>query len=47
VIQPLVGSRVVRVPPLVFLVGALVGGSLAGFVGALMAAADPSGRSRS
>jgi predicted PurR-regulated permease PerM len=38
VIQPLVGSRVVRVPPLVFLVGALVGGSLAGFVGALMAA---------
>ena len=38
VIQPMVGSRVVKAPPLVFLTGALVGGALAGFVGALMAA---------
>ncbi|MEP7202943.1 MAG: AI-2E family transporter [Ilumatobacteraceae bacterium] len=37
VIQPMIGSRVVKVPPLVLLVGALLGGALAGFVGALMA----------
>jgi predicted PurR-regulated permease PerM len=37
VIQPLIGSRVVHVPQLVFLVGALFAGALAGFVGALMA----------
>ena len=37
VIQPLIGSRVVHVPPLVLLIGALFGGALAGFVGALMA----------
>jgi predicted PurR-regulated permease PerM len=37
VIQPLIGSRVVHVPPLVLLVGALFGGALAGFVGALIA----------
>jgi predicted PurR-regulated permease PerM len=37
VIQPLIGSRVVHVPPLVLLMGALFGGALAGFVGALMA----------
>ena len=37
VIQPLIGSRVVHVPPLVLLVGALFAGTLAGFVGALMA----------
>ncbi|MEP7112466.1 MAG: AI-2E family transporter [Ilumatobacteraceae bacterium] len=37
VIQPLIGSRVVHVPPLVLLVGALFAGALAGFVGALMA----------
>jgi predicted PurR-regulated permease PerM len=37
VIQPLVGSRVVKVPPLVILVAALLGGALAGFVGAIMA----------
>ncbi|MEY2400747.1 MAG: hypothetical protein QOJ08_858 [Ilumatobacteraceae bacterium] len=36
VIQPLIGSRVVHVPPLVLLVGALFGGALAGFVGALI-----------
>jgi predicted PurR-regulated permease PerM len=37
VIQPLIGSRVVHVPPLVLLIGALFAGTLAGFVGALMA----------
>ena len=37
VIQPLIGSRVVHVPPLVLLIGALFGGALGGFVGALMA----------
>jgi predicted PurR-regulated permease PerM len=37
VIQPLLGSRVVHVPPLVLLIGALFGGALAGFVGALIA----------
>jgi predicted PurR-regulated permease PerM len=37
VIQPLVGSRAVHVPPLVLLIGALFGGALAGFVGALVA----------
>jgi predicted PurR-regulated permease PerM len=37
VIQPWIGSRVVHVPPLVLLIGALFGGALAGFVGALMA----------
>jgi predicted PurR-regulated permease PerM len=37
VIQPLIGSRVVHVPPLVLLIGALFGGALAGFVGALIA----------
>ena len=37
VIQPLIGSRVVHVPPLVLLVGALFAGTLFGFVGALMA----------
>ena len=37
VIQPMIGSRVVHVPPLVLLIGALLGGALAGFVGALMA----------
>lgn len=37
VIQPLVGSRAVHVPPLVLLTGALFGGALAGFVGALVA----------
>ncbi len=36
-IQPLIGSRVVHVPPLVLLIGALFGGALAGFVGALIA----------
>ncbi len=37
VIQPMIGSRVVNVPPLVLLIGALFGGALFGFVGALMA----------
>ena len=37
VIQPLIGSRVVHVPPLVLLIGALFGGALGGFLGALMA----------
>jgi predicted PurR-regulated permease PerM len=37
VIQPVIGSRVVHVPPLVLLIGALFAGALAGFVGALMA----------
>jgi predicted PurR-regulated permease PerM len=37
VIQPLIGSRVVHVPPLVLLIGALFAGAIAGFVGALMA----------
>jgi predicted PurR-regulated permease PerM len=37
VLQPLIGSRVVHVPPLVLLIGALFAGALAGFVGALMA----------
>ncbi len=37
VIQPLVGSRAVDLPPLVMMVGVLIGGALAGFVGALMA----------
>ncbi|MEP7046483.1 MAG: AI-2E family transporter [Ilumatobacteraceae bacterium] len=37
VIQPVIGSRVVHVPPLVLLMGALFGGALGGFVGALMA----------
>jgi predicted PurR-regulated permease PerM len=37
VIQPMIGSRVVHVPPLVLLIGALFGGTLFGFVGALMA----------
>ncbi len=37
VIQPMIGSRVVHVPPLVLLVGALFGGALEGFVGALIA----------
>jgi predicted PurR-regulated permease PerM len=37
VIQPLIGSRVVHVPPLVLLIGALFAGALAGFVGAIMA----------
>jgi predicted PurR-regulated permease PerM len=37
VLQPVIGSRVVHVPPLVLLIGALFGGVLAGFVGALIA----------
>jgi predicted PurR-regulated permease PerM len=37
VLQPLIGSRVVHVPPLVLLIGALFGGALGGFVGALIA----------
>jgi predicted PurR-regulated permease PerM len=37
VIQPVIGSRAVHVPPLVLLIGALFGGALAGFVGALVA----------
>jgi len=37
VIQPMIGSRVVNVPPLVLLIGVLFGGALGGFVGALMA----------
>jgi predicted PurR-regulated permease PerM len=37
VIQPVIGSRVVNVPPLVLLIGVLFGGALGGFVGALMA----------
>jgi predicted PurR-regulated permease PerM len=37
VIQPLIGSRVVHVPPLVLLIGALFGGAIGGFVGALIA----------
>lgn len=37
VIQPFVGSKAVRLPPLVVLSGALAAGALAGFVGALMA----------
>jgi putative heme transporter len=37
VLQPVVGSRVVQVPPLVMLVGVMFGGALLGFVGALMA----------
>jgi predicted PurR-regulated permease PerM len=37
VLQPMIGSRVVHVPPLIVLVGALFGGALAGFVGALVA----------
>jgi predicted PurR-regulated permease PerM len=37
VIQPVIGSRVVHVPPLVLLIGALFFGALGGFVGALMA----------
>lgn len=37
VIQPMIGSRVVNVPPLVLLMGVLFGGALAGFVGALTA----------
>lgn len=36
VIQPMIGSRVVKVPPLVLLMGVLIGGAVAGFVGALM-----------
>ncbi|MDP2292225.1 MAG: AI-2E family transporter [Actinomycetota bacterium] len=37
VIQPIVGSRAVDLPPLVMMIGVLIGGALAGFVGALMA----------
>ena len=37
VLQPTIGSRVIQLPPLVVLVGALFGGALFGFVGALMA----------
>lgn len=37
VIQPLVGSRAVDVPPLVLMIGALIGGVLGGFVGAVLA----------
>jgi predicted PurR-regulated permease PerM len=37
VLQPLVGARAIRVPPLIGLSVALVGGALAGFVGALLA----------
>ncbi|HEY5423784.1 MAG TPA: AI-2E family transporter [Ilumatobacteraceae bacterium] len=37
VIQPVIGSRVVHVTPLVLLIGVLFGGALGGFVGALMA----------
>jgi predicted PurR-regulated permease PerM len=37
VIQPLVGSRAVHLPPLVLMVGALFGGAFAGFVGAVLA----------
>ena len=33
----MVGSRVVHVPPLIVLAGALFGGAIAGFVGALVA----------
>lgn len=37
VIQPMVGSKAVDVPPLVLMIGALVGGVLGGFVGAILA----------
>lgn len=37
VIQPLVGSKAVDVPPLVLMIGALIGGVLGGFVGAVLA----------
>jgi predicted PurR-regulated permease PerM len=37
VLQPVVGARAIRVPPLIGLSVALVGGTLAGFVGALLA----------
>ncbi len=37
VIQPIVGSRAVNLPPLVTMIGALVGGVLVGFVGAVLA----------
>jgi len=37
VIQPVIGSRVVHVSPLVLLIGVLFGGALGGFVGALVA----------
>jgi predicted PurR-regulated permease PerM len=37
VIQPFVGSRAVHLPPLVLMIGALVGGTLGGFVGAVLA----------
>lgn len=37
VIQPAVGGKAVKLPPLVILVGVLLGGSLFGFVGAILA----------
>lgn len=37
VIQPIIGSRAVDLPPLVMMIGVLIGGALAGFVGALLA----------
>jgi predicted PurR-regulated permease PerM len=37
VIQPVVGSRAVHLPPLIVMIGALFGGVIAGFVGALVA----------
>lgn len=37
VLQPFIGSRVVRLPPLVVLAGALLGAALVGVVGALLA----------
>jgi predicted PurR-regulated permease PerM len=37
VIQPALGGRAVRLPPLVILVGVLIGASLFGFVGAILA----------
>ena len=37
VIQPMVGSKAVDVPPLVLMIGALIGGVLGGFVGAILA----------
>lgn len=37
VIQPIVGAKAIDLPPLVLLIGALLGGALAGFVGAVVA----------
>jgi putative heme transporter len=37
VIQPFVNSRAVHIPPLMLLIGVLVGGTLGGFVGAVLA----------